>query len=88
MKDADLRIMCAKALKAGLSKNLVGVNDLDAHLSAQGVKLVDRTPTSLVIPKVVGKTIVKAKVMLDMNKMRFVCIFLRDLQYFFIILKF
>eukprot|EP01039_Chlorochromonas_danica_P015491 gene15491-18206_t len=46
VKDHDLKILCLKATKAGLNKDLVSLQDMQNLQQAQGPELFDAPPSS------------------------------------------
>ena len=72
MADPELKIMCLKAMKAGLKNNRVTIVDIQAQLQAQGE--LDNSTTNndelMKIPEFDNKGVLTAKVMLDLAKVK------------------
>ena len=75
MNNSDLHNLCVRAAGAGVKHRLVREKDSEAYLAAQCVPVRERTKTKLAIPPVSlakgNKVVVKAKIMFDRNKLRF-----------------
>ena len=79
LSDNDLRNLCIKATKQGLSNGLVGPKDMDAQLRAQGVPIRLRSSDAIIIPNLNNKPstsklsylkAIKAKIMLDNSRLK------------------
>ena len=71
MSDNELKIMCLKAMKAGLINNRVTIVDIQAQLQAQAEEEFNDKNVSLSkVPTFSNKGVLTAKVMLDLAKVK------------------